>query len=62
MGWFAYPSEIGFLTGWFHHFVYIGLMLYLVASPQRCIFVVGAVMEVSRGSAGVRRFQPASCT
>ena len=42
-----YPSQIGLLTGWIHHSVYIALMIYCSTVREWAIFVIGAVMEVS---------------
>ena len=47
VGYFIYPSQIGLLTGWIHHSVYIALMIYCSTVREWAIFVIGAVMEVS---------------
>ncbi|ODN83270.1 hypothetical protein L202_01442 [Cryptococcus amylolentus CBS 6039] len=46
IGYFTYRNQIGLLTGWVHHTVYIGLMVYLLNSEHSAIFMAGCVMEL----------------
>ncbi|BEI89353.1 uncharacterized protein CcaverHIS019_0207150 [Cutaneotrichosporon cavernicola] len=46
IGYIAYRNEIGMLTGWVHHIVYIGIMVHCATSKQSCIFLLAAIMEL----------------
>ncbi|KGB79683.1 hypothetical protein I307_03017 [Cryptococcus deuterogattii 99/473] len=46
IGYFRYPSQVGLLTGWIHHVVYIGLMGYLLNTRHSPVFLTGAIMEL----------------
>ncbi|TYJ56686.1 hypothetical protein B9479_002617 [Cryptococcus floricola] len=46
IGYFKYSNQIGLLTGWVHHTVYIGLMVYLLNSGHSAIFMAGCLMEL----------------
>ncbi|WVQ71788.1 hypothetical protein IAR50_001330 [Cryptococcus sp. DSM 104548] len=46
IGYFKYRNQIGLLTGWVHHTVYIGLMVYLMNSRHSSVFMAGCVMEL----------------
>ncbi|WRT67320.1 uncharacterized protein IL334_004290 [Kwoniella shivajii] len=46
IGYVKYPSQVGLLTGWIHHTVYIGMMIYLLNSIQAPTFLVGSIMEL----------------
>ncbi|KAK4687042.1 hypothetical protein P7C73_g3077, partial [Tremellales sp. Uapishka_1] len=46
IGYLKYPSQVGLLTGWIHHSVYIGLMVYLLQTRLMPIFLVGCIMEL----------------
>ncbi|ADV19429.1 hypothetical protein I305_03132 [Cryptococcus gattii E566] len=46
IGYFRYPSQVGLLTGWIHHAVYIGLMSYLLNTRHSPVFLTGAIMEL----------------
>ncbi|WWD01191.1 hypothetical protein V866_008131 [Kwoniella sp. B9012] len=46
IGYLKYPSQVGLLTGWIHHTVYITLMFYVVQAQITPIFLMGAVMEL----------------
>ncbi|WVQ78457.1 hypothetical protein IAT38_000543 [Cryptococcus sp. DSM 104549] len=46
IGYAKYPSQVGFLTGWIHHTVYIALMVYLINTRLSPIFLVAGVMEL----------------
>ncbi|OCF45396.1 hypothetical protein I317_00641 [Kwoniella heveanensis CBS 569] len=41
-----YPSQVGLLTGWIHHTVYIGLMVHLLNSRLSPVFLIGCIMEL----------------
>ncbi|WVW82882.1 hypothetical protein I302_104894 [Kwoniella bestiolae CBS 10118] len=45
-GYIKYRSQVGLLTGWIHHTVYIGLMFYIVHAGITPVFLMGAVMEL----------------
>lgn len=45
VGYFKYRSQVGLLTGWIHHTVYIGLMIYLYNTRLSPIFLTAAIME-----------------
>ncbi|TXT13633.1 hypothetical protein VHUM_01000 [Vanrija humicola] len=46
VGYVAYRDQVGLLTGWIHHTVYIGLMIHLALGDQAPIFMTGAIMEL----------------
>ncbi|EAL22692.1 hypothetical protein CNBB1410 [Cryptococcus deneoformans B-3501A] len=46
IGYFRYPSQVGLLTGWIHHAVYIGLMGHLLNTRHSPVFLVAAIMEL----------------
>ncbi|OWZ56535.1 hypothetical protein C345_01336 [Cryptococcus neoformans A2-102-5] len=46
IGYFRYPSQIGLLTGWIHHSVYIGLMGHLLNTRHSPVFLIAAIMEL----------------
>ncbi|TXT10366.1 uncharacterized protein COLE_04300 [Cutaneotrichosporon oleaginosum] len=46
VGYIAYREEVGLLTGWIHHTVYIAVMVHCAMSKQSCIFLLAAIMEL----------------
>ncbi|KAL1411022.1 hypothetical protein Q8F55_001967 [Vanrija albida] len=46
VGYVAYRAQVGLLTGWIHHTVYIGLMVHLALGDQAPIFMTGSIMEL----------------
>ena len=46
-----YRSQVGLLTGWIHHTVYVVIMIYCTTVTETPILLIGAVMEVSGGRA-----------
>ncbi|WVQ98925.1 hypothetical protein IAU59_006056 [Kwoniella sp. CBS 9459] len=46
VGYLRYPAQVGLLTGWIHHIVYIGLMVHLLNSRLSPVFLMGSIMEL----------------
>lgn len=46
LGTLHYRSQMNVLTGWVHHTVYIGLVLYILSHRYSHIFVLAAFMEL----------------
>ncbi|WVF71992.1 hypothetical protein IAT40_006803 [Kwoniella sp. CBS 6097] len=46
VGYLKYPSQVGLLTGWIHHTVYIGLMIHLLNTRLSPVFLIGCIMEL----------------
>ncbi|OCF71661.1 hypothetical protein I204_07721 [Kwoniella mangroviensis CBS 8886] len=59
VGYLKYPSQVGLLTGWIHHIVYIGLMFYVVQTQITPIFLMGAVMELPTFDLAISNLFPA---
>ncbi|WWC69267.1 uncharacterized protein I206_103205 [Kwoniella pini CBS 10737] len=58
IGYLKYRSQVGLLTGWIHHTVYIGLMFYLARTNTAPIFLTGAVMELPTFDLGLSNLFP----
>ncbi|KAF7369394.1 hypothetical protein MVEN_00268300 [Mycena venus] len=59
VGFFCYRSQIGFLTGWVHHVVYIGITEVAVRCGWAHIFCLAAVMELPTFLLGASTLLPA---
>lgn len=46
IGFVAYRKQVGLLTGWIHHLVYIGVMVHCATSLQSCVFLTASIMEL----------------
>lgn len=42
----AYRAQVGLLTGWIHHLVYMGVMVHCATSRQSCVFLTASIMEL----------------
>ncbi|GMK54036.1 hypothetical protein CspeluHIS016_0106220 [Cutaneotrichosporon spelunceum] len=59
IGYVAYKNEVGMLTGWIHHSVYLVLMVYCARTPpMSCIFLLAAVMELPTFDLGLSSLFP----
>ncbi|ORX33755.1 hypothetical protein BD324DRAFT_584583 [Kockovaella imperatae] len=58
LGYLMYKSEIGLLTGWVHHTVYIGLMIYLNMVSESPVFLIAGIMEVPTLDLGLSNLFP----
>ncbi|WWC60918.1 uncharacterized protein I303_103494 [Kwoniella dejecticola CBS 10117] len=58
IGYFKYRSQVGLLTGWIHHTVYIGLMFYVAHAKIAPIFLTGAIMELPTFDLGMSNLFP----
>ncbi|WWC89754.1 uncharacterized protein L201_004680 [Kwoniella dendrophila CBS 6074] len=59
IGYVKYRSQVGLLTGWIHHTVYIGLMFYTINAGITPIFLTGAIMELPTFDLAISNLFPA---
>ncbi|WVR05386.1 hypothetical protein IAU60_002400 [Kwoniella sp. DSM 27419] len=60
IGYAKYRSQIGMLTGWVHHVVYIGLMVLLYNTRLSPVFLVGCIMELPTFDLAISNLFPAT--
>lgn len=59
IGQLCYPSQIGLLTGWVHHTVYIGICLYLQTNRTGPLLLIAAILELPTFDLAISNLFPA---